>query len=308
MHSISLSLRCVVQRYTVTGWLLAMLGVLLLGACKVDALPSDSIYSGNGVRLSIAEYGNPNGPPVLFIHGLAESGDVWQAQTHAPALQEYRLITMDLRGHGQSSKPMEPSGYLSANVWADDVFAVIHHLGLRNVTLVAHGHGAAVALDYLALYGEQRTRSVMLVDAITHSEPSGKPDTHFQGLVAKTQPAQVSGVLAWAQDNLGNTVDRTVYGRWVANAMLTPVPLRRYVLGRQVDHRATLQALRVPLLFAQGQQDPLVPLGLVQDLVDSTPMARLTVFHQSFHAPFATEAAAFNAALIDLVQQSSPRS
>ncbi|MCQ8896483.1 alpha/beta hydrolase [Limnobacter humi] len=312
MYSIDLPPR-VTQSHAPWMWLaVALLGALLLGACKTDALPLRMVYSGNGVHVSIAEYGNPQGPPVLFIHGLAESGEVWQAQTQAPELQGYRLITLDLRGHGQSSKPMEPSAYMSANPWADDIFAVVHRLGLRDITVVAHGHGAAVALDYLALYGEQRVRAVMLVDAIVQSGPSYTTYPGFQHLTAPAQAEQIAGVLALAADNLGptsnSTKDRTAYGRWVAMAMLTPVPVRRYVLGRSMEHQSTLQRLRVPLVFAHGEQDPVVPLPSARSLAASAPGATLTVFHDSWHAPFVTEAPAFNAALTALIQHTVSRS
>lgn len=52
----------------------------------------------------------------------------------------YRLIAFDLRGHGQSTKTMNPAEYVSGNNWADDISAVIRKLGLSNVTVVAHSY------------------------------------------------------------------------------------------------------------------------------------------------------------------------
>src|SRR5947208_16902105 len=59
----------------------------------------------NGIRLYYESQGD--GPPVVLVHGLGLSGDIWRYQ--APALaQRYRVITLDTRGHGQSSKPPGP--------------------------------------------------------------------------------------------------------------------------------------------------------------------------------------------------------
>ena len=67
---------------------------------------------------------NPQGQPMVFIHGLLGSRLNWEAQVASPALQKYRMITYDLRGHGLSGKPVEALAYSDGKRWADDLAAV----------------------------------------------------------------------------------------------------------------------------------------------------------------------------------------
>ncbi|MGP2408016.1 alpha/beta fold hydrolase, partial [Listeria monocytogenes] len=71
------------------------------------------------------EAGNPDGPPVLFIHGLLGSHLNWEAQFADGTLAKYRLISYDLRGHGKSDKPATENAYRDGRIWGADLAAVI---------------------------------------------------------------------------------------------------------------------------------------------------------------------------------------
>lgn len=64
-----------------------------------------SAVAPDGVVLAIQEGGNPEGPPVIFIHGLLGSHLNWESQFSDSELAKFRLISYDLRGHGKSGKP-----------------------------------------------------------------------------------------------------------------------------------------------------------------------------------------------------------
>ena len=93
-------------------------------ACRYD------ITGSGDVRLSVCEYGDPEGPPILFLHGYAQSRWCWSRQVNDPALSGYRLVTFDHRGHGRSDKPDDPHAYNDSRVWAQDVAAIIDQAGL----------------------------------------------------------------------------------------------------------------------------------------------------------------------------------
>jgi len=62
-----------------------------------------SVTTADGVRLNVVETGNPQGPAIVFVHGISQSWLSWIAQLSDPALRaKYRLIAFDLRGHGAS--------------------------------------------------------------------------------------------------------------------------------------------------------------------------------------------------------------
>lgn len=77
-------------------------------------------------RLYIEETGNPNGIPLLFIHGISQSRLCWNKQIHSDLRQGFRLITPDLRGYGDSEKPR--FGYDDPRNWADGIQAIIQSL------------------------------------------------------------------------------------------------------------------------------------------------------------------------------------
>src|SRR5207249_357307 len=78
---------------------------------------------------------------------------------------DYRLISMDLRGHGQSDKPRDTYG--DAKAWADDVNAVIETLDLDDPVIVGWSYGPLVILDYIRHYGEDNIGGMNFVDGIT---------------------------------------------------------------------------------------------------------------------------------------------
>src|SRR4051812_6188179 len=81
---------------------------------------------GGGVRLHVVEAGNPRGRPIVFLHGTSQCWLTWSRQLRSDLADAYRLVAIDLRGHGLSEKPRE--GYEDSRLWADDVNAAIQTL------------------------------------------------------------------------------------------------------------------------------------------------------------------------------------
>ena len=91
-------------------------------------MKSHMVKGGGGVPLHVVETGNATGRPILFIHGISQCWLSWSRQLNSDLASDYRLVAMDLRGHGLSDKPRE--GYTDSKLWADDVNAVIQTLRL----------------------------------------------------------------------------------------------------------------------------------------------------------------------------------
>ena len=96
-------------------------------------MKSHMITGGAGVRLHLLETGNARGQSIVFIHGLSQCSLAWTRQMVSDLADTYRLVAMDMRGHGLSEKPRE--GYADSRLWAEDVRAVIETLDLDTTVL-----------------------------------------------------------------------------------------------------------------------------------------------------------------------------
>ena len=68
-----------------------------------------SVQGGGGLRLHVCEWGNQDGPPILFIHGWSQNQLCWARQYESELAEEFRLVAFDLRGHGMSEAPPSAS-------------------------------------------------------------------------------------------------------------------------------------------------------------------------------------------------------
>ncbi|MBV62865.1 MAG: alpha/beta hydrolase [Nevskiales bacterium] len=113
----------------------------------------------NGTRIAYQQFGE--GPDLIMVHGLAANRAFWFTGL-APMLRDrFRLTLYDLRGHGYSATP--PSGY-SAGQQADDLLALMDHLGIDQAPIVGHSFGGAVALEFAVRY-PHRVSKLALLDA-----------------------------------------------------------------------------------------------------------------------------------------------
>lgn len=117
------------------------------------------LASINGTEIHYDEHGA--GPAVVLIHGLGSSGADWAFQL--PALRpQFRLIVPDLRGAGLSGKPAGP--YRVAQ-FADDLWALLEHIGTPQAHLVGFSLGGAVALE-MALQRPQQAGRLVTINAL----------------------------------------------------------------------------------------------------------------------------------------------
>ena len=114
-----------------------------------------------GVHLYYESHGE--GDPLVFIHAWSLSTRVWWNQVDA-LCDEYRVITVDLRGHGNSSKAWD--GHTVAQ-YGRDIRHFIMRLHLKNVVLIGWSIGCAVIQEYLKQFGraDLKGRRSLNVDA-----------------------------------------------------------------------------------------------------------------------------------------------
>src|SRR5438105_15228080 len=118
------------------------------------AMKIATVIGGGGTRLHVREWGRPDAPPILFVHGWSQHHLAWRHQVEGPLADEFRLVTVDLRGHGMSEAPTDVDAYTNGDLWAADIAAIIEQRGPVQPVLVSWSFGGFVISDYLGFHGD----------------------------------------------------------------------------------------------------------------------------------------------------------
>ncbi|MGE8658385.1 MAG: alpha/beta fold hydrolase [Achromobacter sp.] len=289
-----------------------LLAIALAGASAV-ALADTRQYTAaapDGVTLAIQESGDPAGPAVVFVHGLLGSRLSWEAQLSSPLLQRYRLITYDLRGHGQSGKPGAARAYTDGRRWADDLAAVIAATGARRPVLVGWSLGAAVTTNYLAAYGDADIAGAVYVGGVIELD-AGQIAPHpevYRGMASTDLRAHLDAERAFLALCFHTQPDVATFERLLANAALAAPEMQAAVPRMTIASGQGLGAMRKPMLLIYGARDALVRAAPSMERARQlNPRVRTTVYAASGHAPFLEEAERFNRDLAAFVDAAAGR-
>ncbi len=118
----------------------------------------------NGQRIRFDDSGG-NGPPVIFSHGFLMDGEMFAAQVAALS-PEFRVITWDQRGFGQTEFDGQPFTYWDS---AQDCLGLLDHLGIEQAVLGGMSQGGFLSLR-AALLASQRVRALVLIDTQSGTE------------------------------------------------------------------------------------------------------------------------------------------
>jgi non-heme chloroperoxidase len=266
------------------------------------------IIGGGGTRLHLVETGNPRGQAVLFIHGFSQCWLGWERQLSSDLARDYRLIAMDMRGHGTSDVPRD--GYGDSRLWADDVDAVIRELALDRPILCGWSYGPLVILDYIRHHGEERIGGIHFVDAITKlgSEAALSVLTpEFLALV----PGFFAHDVEESVRSLGSLLRlcfareqsaTALYTMLGYNASVLPF-VRQALLSRVFDNDDLLPTIRKPVLITHGAVDAVVKEEVVEQHRARIAHAQIHIMPDAGHAPFWDDAASFNGRLASFCEE-----
>ena len=130
-----------------------------LAPTSASSGPSSHIYFSQRLRLHYVDWGNPDGPPMLLIHGGRDHCRNWDWVAEHFA-KDYHIIAPDLRGHGDSQ--WEASGNYTQISYVYDIAQLIQQKNMHDVTVIGHSLGGAIALMYTALFPERVKKLVAI--------------------------------------------------------------------------------------------------------------------------------------------------
>ena len=125
----------------------------------INAGPTSHSFISQRLRLHYVDWGNPEAPPLLLVHGGRDHCRSWDWVAQELA-RDWRVIAPDLRGHGDSA--WSPDGDYSMPSYIYDLAQLVHQLKLPPVALVAHSLGGNIALRYSGLYPETVSKLVAI--------------------------------------------------------------------------------------------------------------------------------------------------
>ncbi|WP_437881073.1 alpha/beta fold hydrolase [Pseudomonas sp. LRF_L74] len=256
-----------------------------------------AFFTHAGCRIHYREQGH--GEPLLLVHGLGSSLRDWEFQ--APVLAEkYRVVSLDLRGHGESDKPR---GKYSIAGFARDVAALIEHLQLPPVHLVGISMGGMVGFQ-LAADRAELLKSLVIVNSgpevVAHT-----PGEHWQ--VAKRWLLARLLSLETIAKGLGRNMfprpeqaelRARIEQRWPQNDKRAYLASLDAIIGWSVRER--LPGITCPVLVISADRD-YTPVAVKARYVKEMPNARLLVIEHSRHATPMDQPEIFNQALLEFL-------
>jgi 3-oxoadipate enol-lactonase len=235
------------------------------------------------------------GQPLLFIHGLGSSGRDWELQV-AFFSPHYRVVTFDLRGHGQSDHPPGP---YSIRLFAADTAGLIERLGIAPAHVVGLSLGGMVAFQ-LAVDRPDLLRSLVIVN----SGPEFVVRS-FKDLLGVVQRFLIVRLLGMRR--MGEVLAERLFpkpehapiremfaARWAENDRRAYEAAMRAIVGWSVTEH--LGEINIPTLVVASDQD-YTPVAVKEAYVARMPRAELVVIEDARHAVPVEHPEAFNLAL-----------
>ena len=267
-----------------------------------------SVIGGGALKLHVQETGNPDGKPILFIHGFSQCRLVWNKQLYSDLESDFRLVAMDLRGHGLSDKA--PDVYGEPTLWADDIQAVITTLHLNRPVLAGWSYGGIVMSDYIASYGEDHVAGTCWISAVSRlGEPLLREGFLGPGFL-ELVPAFFSHNSGESVVALEKFVRLCVHDEPIPEDLyfflgfntIVPAHVRRGLFARNISNDAIIQNIRKPMVLIYGEHDRIARPDMCMHIARLARHAKVSCYSNVGHAPFWEAPQRFNRELREFTE------
>ncbi|RNF88678.1 alpha/beta hydrolase [Pseudomonas putida] len=228
------------------------------------------VTTKDGVQIFYKDWGPRDAPVIHFHHGWPLSADDWDAQLLFFLAHGYRVVAHDRRGHGRSSQVWD--GH-DMDHYADDVAAVVAHLGIQGAVHVGHSTGGGEVVRYMARHPEDKVAKAVLIAAVpplmvqTPGNPGGLPKSVFDGFqaqVASNRAQFYRDVPAgpfYGYNRPGVEASEGIIGNWWRQGMIGSAKAHYdgIVAFSQTDFTEDLKGIQQPVLVMHGDDDQIVP-------------------------------------------------
>lgn len=265
----------------------------LLAICQEHVEKMGHYVDINGVRLHYTVTGNPEGSPVIIMHGWG--CNISTVASIAKALEDTRkVICIDLPGHGESTEPPlmadgKPWGVVE---YADAVENLIQYLNLENPSLIGHSYGGRVAI---VLGSRRDIEKIVLVDS-AGVKPKRKLSYFWKVYSFKAMKRLLPFFVG--KSKAAEIIDRRRQKAGSADYRQAS-PVMRMVMSRSVnqDLRHLMPSIKAPTLLIWGENDTATPLSDAKIMERLIPDAGLVSFKGAGHYSFLDNPGQFKAVI-----------
>ncbi|MDH0562968.1 alpha/beta fold hydrolase [Acinetobacter courvalinii] len=228
------------------------------------------VTTKDGVEIFYKDWGPRDAQVLFFHHGWPLSSDDWDAQLLFFLNEGFRVVAHDRRGHGRSSQVWD--GH-DMDHYADDVAAVVQHLGIKKAIHIGHSTGGGEVAHYIARHGEENVAKAVLVSAVppimvkTPNNPDGLPKEVFDDLqnqLFKNRSQFYYDLPAgpfYGFNRPDAKPSEPVIWNWWRQGMMGGAKAHYdgIVAFSQTDFTEDLKKISVPVLVMHGDDDQVVP-------------------------------------------------
>ena len=265
------------------------------------------VVTSDGVRIAVRDGGNPDGVPVLFLYGIAQSLHVWDSVFAGPLARDLRLIALDLRGHGDSDKPESDAAYVPGNRLGEDLFDVIQSLGIDRPVVVAWSYGGIVVGEYLRSHGAESLGGILFAAAVIKLGRPARPLlgpvmlSNGRALMSDDDATYDAGARTFMAGCPGSAIDPAVLENGLREMKRVPAHVRRVLLSRHEDFSEEVARCTAPIATLHGALDQVVLPAMSKHVASLNPAAERSSVENVGHLLVVEASSAFENSVRALV-------
>ncbi|MGQ0695911.1 MAG: alpha/beta fold hydrolase [Nitrospiraceae bacterium] len=247
----------------------------------------------NGITLAYGDRGA--GLPIVFLHAFPLNRTMWRAQDEALS-SKFRIITIDLRGHGESDAP---PGHHTLDQAAEDVRTLLDHLAIKQAVLVGLSMGGYILFAFYRKYAD-RVKGLVLADTRAQADTVEGKEGRFQMAQVAVQkgssaiadimiPKLLSPATIQTKPEIVQMVRTMIEGNRVS-----AIAADLMAMAERPESLSLLSQITCPTQVIVGELDQATPLSDAKLMADRIPSARLAIIPNAAHLANFEQPEAFN--------------
>ena len=276
-----------------------------------DNAPQDKFVTANGMRFHYLEWGSASNPPMLLLHGFAQTCHSWDFVALGFS-DDYRVIVLDQRGHGDSDWAAD--GDYSPETQQNDISAIVREIGLEDFTLMGLSMGGRNSFTYAA-NNPDSVRALVIVDAGPQNMQQGtqnirnfvQQDDELDSVDAfvervlkynpRRAPEQIRGSIMHNLKQLPNGKWTWKYDKRLRR------PGRRMGSDPETEKRlwGYLEALQCPTLLVRGGASDIIAMDTAEKMRNVIPNSQMATIEGAGHLVMGDSPAGFQRAVTEFL-------